>query len=570
MTRKFFIMILSLLLCIPMVSTAAAAEQSNLISLKKVSGSVEKGDTFQVTVQGERLKDLYGIEVLVAYDAARLKVTGTVHHVEEGYPVIKDQNPMILAHTLTGVVPGISGEMPLFTITFEATGVGVATIDVTSVSRVVLENGKQVSYESTMDDGITVPISSRGTNPSPDNPNPTPSSPTPSPTHQSSPVIKVEAEKDTNGVAAVAIQREALQRAIQGADDKQVRIEVKPEEGTKAVQVSIPVESILLAGNKKLKSITVDTGLATVAIDPMLLKNRTDAASANLELSVATVDPSELPEAVKERLGEGAIVYDFNLSVGGSPIESFHGNTVTVGIPYALKSGENPNKVIIHYITDDGKLEVVKNGKYNPATGLVEFKPKHFSKYAAAYADVTFSDIADVDWAKDAIEGMAARTMVQGIGEGKFLPDGSVTRAQFITMLMNAFDQNDVSAPDPRLTDVKPGTWYYTSIASARQLGIVHGITESTFGIDDPISRQDMAVMLFRTMKVMELQLEKKADRSVFADQSSISGYAAEAVGVMKEAGIIQGIGEGRFAPMDQATRAQAAVILYRLLGYEG
>lgn len=568
MARRFLILIMSLLLCIPMVASAAAAEQSNVISLKKASGSVKKGDTFQVTVQGERLKDLYGIEVLVAYDATRLKVMGADHHVNvDGvYPVlIMDRNPMILAYTLTGDVQGISGDRQLYTITFEAIGEGDAFVNLTRVTRVVMEDGKPVSYESTMDDGVTVPIASKGTDPT-STPDPTP---TPSPTPQPSSVIKVEAEKDANGVATAAIPKEELQQAIQSATGTEVRIEVKPEEGTMAVQVHIPVESILLAGDKKLKSITVDTGLATISIDPKLLRNRTDAASANLELSVGAVDPSELTEAVKERLGEGAVVYDFNLSVGGSPIESFQGNTVTVGIPYALKPGENPNKIIIHYITDDGKLEVVKNGKYNPSTGHVEFKPKHFSKYAAAYADVTFKDIDDVDWAKNAIEGMAARTMVQGIGGGQFLPDGSVTRAQFITMLMNAFDLNDVSAADPRLTDVKPGTWYYTAVASARQLGIVHGITESTFGIDDPISRQDMAVMLFRATKVMELQLEKKAVGSVFADQSSISGYAAEAVGAMQEAGIIQGVGEGRFAPMAQATRAQAAVILYRLLGYE-
>ncbi|WP_168121599.1 S-layer homology domain-containing protein [Paenibacillus sp. HB172176] len=598
MARKFWILILSLLLLYTgLFSAVVAAEGNPFISLKTASSSVKKGDTFQVTVEGNDLKNLYGIDVRVAYDADRLKVVQTVQHVEDVFPVlINDRNPLILAHSLIGEVPGISGDKLLFTITFKAISEGEAHVSLTRITQIVREDEQLVSYDSTLDDSLSVQVASGGADPSPSpsivpsatpsptpsvapsaTPSPTPSvapSATPSPTSSATPkptplpssAIKVEAEADDSGVAAVAIQAEELLGAIEAATDKQVLIEVKPGEGTKEVQVQIGVEQIRMAGDKELKAIRVDTGFATVTINPKLLKNGTHTASANLELSVAALDSSRLSEELREQLGEGAVVYDFKLSVDGKLMESFHGNEITVGIPYTLKPGENPHTIVIYYVTDDGKLEVVKNSKYNTASGQAEFKPKHFSPYAAAYADVTFMDIAHVDWAKDAIEGMAARTMIEGVGEGKFDPDGSVTRAQFITMLMNAFDLNDPAAVT-KFADVLPATWYYTPVASAEQLGIVEGKSESFFGIDDPVSRQDMAVMLFRAMKVLNLQLEGKAEQAVFADQSSISPYAVQAVRSMQEAGIIQGVGEGKFAPEAQATRAQAAVIIYRLLG---
>lgn len=202
------------------------------------------------------------------------------------------------------------------------------------------------------------------------------------------------------------------------------------------------------------------------------------------------------------------------------------------------------------------------NGRYNPETGKVEFKPKHFSNYAAAYSDISFKDV-NAAWAKDPIEGLAARGIIQGIGEERFSPEGLVTRAEFITMLMNLFDLTDANATST-FSDVKEGAWYYDEVATASQLGIISGRPDGSFGIQDKITRQDMAVMAYKVMEHIGLKTSETGE-STFIDHRSISKYAQRSVAVMQAAGIINGKGNGIFAPLSEATRAEAAVVIYKI-----
>ncbi|MBW7457937.1 S-layer homology domain-containing protein [Paenibacillus sepulcri] len=209
-------------------------------------------------------------------------------------------------------------------------------------------------------------------------------------------------------------------------------------------------------------------------------------------------------------------------------------------------------------------MTIIKTGKYNPAAGSVEFKAEHFSKYALGYADISFGDLKKSEWAIDAIETLAARGIINGDGNGNFNPGAAVTRAEFITMLMSAFD---LAAPGELSTfrDVKEKLWYSDSITSAQKLGIVKGRTDGSFGVNDPVSRQDMAVMVYKIAELQQIELQASAVAAAFADRSKISAYAAEAVDAMQQSGIIEGMGGGRFAPKEPSTRAQAAVIINRL-----
>ncbi|MCF2937188.1 S-layer homology domain-containing protein [Paenibacillus alkaliterrae] len=213
---------------------------------------------------------------------------------------------------------------------------------------------------------------------------------------------------------------------------------------------------------------------------------------------------------------------------------------------------------------DNGSLHIVKDGTYNPSTGKAEFKPDHFSKYATAYVDISFTDIAHVSWAKDSIESLAARGVIDGVGNGAFEPNLNVSRAEFLKMLMHAFDLADEEAAST-LSDVKEGSWYYSSVAAAQKLGIVQGKMDGSFGVKDEITRQDMAVMAYRAASQLRLGLDGTTGAAEFTDKAMIDGYAMEAIEAMKAGGIIQGVGEGRFAPKGQASRAQAAVIIDRL-----
>ena len=177
---------------------------------------------------------------------------------------------------------------------------------------------------------------------------------------------------------------------------------------------------------------------------------------------------------------------------------------------------------------------------------------------------VYFSDLESVPWAKEAIEALAAKGVVSGPGDGTFRPNNKVTRAEFLKMLMTAFSLIDKNAAST-FSDVKEGMWYYEAVATAEKLGIVKGKGDGSFGVNEQITRQDMAVMAYRISLILDMNLGTGSGDVQFADKSDISAYALEAVAAMQEKGIINGIGDNRFAPKNNATRAEAAVIIYRL-----
>jgi hypothetical protein len=368
---------------------------------------------------------------------------------------------------------------------------------------------------------------------------------------------------DEKGIAAVKVNAADIKKAIERSTDRIITIQVNPSDDAKEVQIKIPVQELVTGDGAKIGTIKADTGFASLWIDTNFIKKITGNASVELQVAVAKVDTTQLSSSVLGKLG-GSPVYEFTLSVDGNKVSQFNGNDVKVEMNYSLQPGENPSKIIIYYVNESGELEAVKNSRYNLETGKVEFKAKHFSKYAAAYSSVTFKDMAGASWAKDAIEALAVRDTVNGIGDGKFNPNGKVTRAEFIQILMNAFDLIDLNAKST-MQDVQEGTWYYGAIATAEKLGITNGKAAGIFGLNDQISRQDMAVMVYKATQLLKANLSQGTDISEFEDYRLIANYAKEAVTAVQKAGIMDGLGNGMFAPQEQSSRAQAATLIYRV-----
>lgn len=178
----------------------------------------------------------------------------------------------------------------------------------------------------------------------------------------------------------------------------------------------------------------------------------------------------------------------------------------------------------------------------------------------------TFSDIANVEWAKESIEALAEMGVLSGKGDGKFAPDDSVTREEFVKIIVAAFELEDTDA-ECDFVDVSKDSWSYSFIASANKLGIVSG-DGASFNPKSGISRQDMAVIIHRVFEYLGAEI--KGDAIAFDDNSEISDYAKSAVEALTAAGIINGMGDGTFAPAGKVTRAQAAKVVYGLLSIIG
>ena len=374
--------------------------------------------------------------------------------------------------------------------------------------------------------------------------------------------VRVEAKADKDGKVTVSIKGDDIKTAVNNANNGTVRVEVKVDEKAREIKVSIPAQPIV-ASDKQINNIKLDTGLATFNINPDLLKNNNVTQTADLQLTVTRADSSAVPAAVRSVIGNSE-VYDFSLKINGTKISTFENKEVSVVVAYTLKPGQDPNKVIVYDISDSGKLEIVKNSWYDAGTGIVHFKPEQFNKYAASYNDVTFSDLSKAAWARSSIEALAARGIVAGRGDNMFMPGDSITRAEFLAMLLNAFDLTDENS-DCTFKDVNDGKWYYNAIATAQKLGIVQGKTDGTFGINDAITRQDMAVMVYKVSELLKVEMKETNSQAQFKDSAKISAYAVNAISAMQKSGIINGVGNDNFAPKNNATRAQAAVIIYQV-----
>lgn len=204
---------------------------------------------------------------------------------------------------------------------------------------------------------------------------------------------------------------------------------------------------------------------------------------------------------------------------------------------------------------------------FDKESGKIVFQPKHFSKYTAVYTNVNFKDInALSSLTSDSIRAIAARGIIVGKGAEQYDPQGKLTRAEFVQMLVKLFDLADPSATS-KLTDVKEGAWYYKAVASAEKLGIVQGKTDGSFGRNDVLTRQDMAALLHRALLVSGYSLPQN-EKAVpaFTDEENISVYAKKEVEALKQAKVLVADANGSYGPKSPVNRAEAAVLIYNFL----
>ena len=195
---------------------------------------------------------------------------------------------------------------------------------------------------------------------------------------------------------------------------------------------------------------------------------------------------------------------------------------------------------------------------------------KHYSNAAAmgmvSANDVKeleiFNDLVGFDWAKESVEYLYESGIVDGNGDGKYMPADNITRAEFVKMITVAFDIKD--SKEALFNDVAADSWYKPYIDKAYGAGIILGNSDGTFLPGENISRQDMAVIIYRAAE----KYLKDFENAAFADFDDVSLYAMSAVSALNSAKIINGMPDGRFMPHEFATRAQTAVIIDRLLKY--
>lgn len=176
---------------------------------------------------------------------------------------------------------------------------------------------------------------------------------------------------------------------------------------------------------------------------------------------------------------------------------------------------------------------------------------------------VKISDIADYEWAADAINYLYDNDIMTGDGSGIFRPDDSLTREEFVKILIAAFGAGKTETTTLGFTDVTEGAWFKPYIETAFGKGIVTGISAQSFGVGQYITRQDAALMLLRAADAYYMNFEKKQTLVDFTDYDAVSDYARVAVDTLARAQIINGYEDGSFKPQGYITRAEIAKVIY-------
>ena len=174
-----------------------------------------------------------------------------------------------------------------------------------------------------------------------------------------------------------------------------------------------------------------------------------------------------------------------------------------------------------------------------------------------------FSDIEHCSWAWDAISFVREKGIMVGMGEGIFAPEQSLTREQLAKIIVLAFGYYDENARC-NFSDIPKDNWAQSYVASALNNGLMIGYDSEHFGYGQPMTRQDICVVMYRAAQKKGVLLE--ADGEPFLDDSDISEYAKEAISKLTGALIVYGMGDRTFRPQTSVNRAQAANLIYLLM----
>ena len=260
----------------------------------------------------------------------------------------------------------------------------------------------------------------------------------------------------------------------------------------------------------------------------------------------------------------------------GTRIRDFKGGSVELSIPYRADGA-----IRAWFLKEDGTREPV-SARYDKENAQLILH--HFSHYvieeldsSAAYTVCAkddscpigaFGDLTAAAWYHDGVHYCVEKGLMHGISADKFLPDGSVTRAQLVTILWR-LEGSPAPVSTADFSDVADGAWYAVAVRWAAGCGVVKGYDSKHFGPNDAVTREQMVTILYRYAQYKGYDVSIGEDTNIlsFNDALTISGYSIPAMQWACGSGLMTGTrrdGGMLLAPRDTTTRAQAATLIMR------
>ena len=393
--------------------------------------------------------------------------------------------------------------------------------------------------------------------------------------------IKVEGTVDASGNVTVTLPGNTVDEAIKKAEDEArkngnlsggvtLALNISTGSGNPdSVTVDLPKLTQETIINKKIANtvIMVDKPDIKIAIDLPAIQSINNQANADVNIIATKRNGAELTGAAKAAIGSRP-VYEFKVHYsGGKQLTSFEGGSISVAIPYILGAGEQVGGVSAVYVDNNGNVNYLTKSVYDSVNNMLRFSTNHFSTYGVGYqAPAEFTDLSE-HWAKDDIQLVVNRGLINGTDTTTFSPDAPMTRGMFVTALGRLAGADVSSYKESSFTDVKADAYYMGYVEWAVQQGIIKGATANTFGPDGIVTREQMADMMAKYAKAIGYSLPKAHEQNTFADAATISTWAADSVKAMQMAGVLAGKNGNQLVPRGTATRGEAAVTLRRFMG---
>jgi hypothetical protein len=375
------------------------------------------------------------------------------------------------------------------------------------------------------------------------------------------------------GVALVVdILKDAVTKALKdGKKSKELYVEVK--EPLDELILQVPAEAIHELKNAEAVLI-VKTQLMYVELNAASIPTSGLAEGSTIRLVISKAE-EQLVKAAAEAARRQSDALKLLTDVVFLRMEAVKGDQV---VPMSLSKtnllkGKFPelngkSVELYRYDADSAAWIFVPSQKNADDKGL-EFTINAPGPYAVMSFTNQFGDTAG-HWAEQDIDWMTRRLLVNGMSPTEFRPQGSVTRAEFAAMLVRALGirVNGGSQDDPFM-DVHQDAWYREVVLAAAANGLVNGLEAGRFAPDETITREQMAVMISRAFTFIGLG-SKSSTHTIglddFADSSTIQGWAKADVELVLREGLMQGMSSDAFEPGGITTRAQAVIVIGRLL----
>ncbi|QHT58928.1 hypothetical protein GXP70_02355 [Paenibacillus lycopersici] len=365
-------------------------------------------------------------------------------------------------------------------------------------------------------------------------------------------------------------------------------LEATPQDGVVIVNIPASVLTELAIQNPgfylELKTpygsyqVPVDLALIIPELPKWMAKYNLQAADLGFKfvLTDRSEDPT-LQSALEEDLPGGEAISD---------MVDFHLEIVNRKTGQSIGTVERFSQAITRILPLSGRVSGMPKQwgafRYNETTKQYEFVPARTvsidgltyalirsysnSVYVVVDHAISFKDV-NRGWSKPLIELAASKGIIQGTGDGKFEPARTVTRAEFVTMLVRALGRGGSADSSSPYNDVKPDAWYSEAVVDAKSLGLLDFAGGRIFLPNRPLTREEMASMLAAALTMEHVPIPGKyVDLEAYQDVGSIQAAYLESVRTMIRLNIMTGTGADTFSPKETTTREQAAAVIIRTL----